>query len=303
MKYRTLGRTGLKVSEIGFGAWAIGGDAHIGGKTVGWGYNPDDAVSARALKVALDHGVNFFDTADMYGSGHSEEVIGKTFSPEERGKIIIASKFGNKTGPDGTWEKNFSPSYLVEALEASLRRLRTDYLDVYQLHTPGPELAIASLEKTFAALEKLKQSGKIRFYGTSIGPVSHGIELIKYNWGDLLQVKYNLLEPEADLELFPLAQKHNIGIIIREALCAGFLTGKYTKDFKFAPTDHRSFRYSATQKADWFAKIDVWKKELPTGTSLTHYALKWVLEKDAVSTIIAGAKSKEQILDSIQTSR
>ena len=137
MRVRTLGRTGIRVSEVGFGAWAIGGPAELGGLSIGWGES-DDRDSVRALEAAFDEGVNFYDTADVYGMGHSEELLGQVFG-SRRAQVVIASKGGNLTDSDGHWKKDFSGEYLSRKVEESLKRLKTDYIDLYQLHTPRSE--------------------------------------------------------------------------------------------------------------------------------------------------------------------
>jgi aryl-alcohol dehydrogenase-like predicted oxidoreductase len=293
MRYRVLGRTGLRVSEIGFGTWAIGGPAKLGPMVTGWGA-VDDSESVRAMETAFDAGVNFFDTADVYGDGHSEELIGEAFSGARRDRILIASKFGNQTTPEGQWIKDFSPKVARAALEASLKRLATDRIDLYQLHTPHPDFRIAQLEDTVDELERLKVAGKIRFYGTSIGPVTHGIELIDKGWGDVLQVRFSILENEPAEKLLPLAMKRKVGIIIRVPLASGYLTGKFTKGVQFPPDDHRSGmsqpqRDAMVEKVSRLSFLTEGK-----GRTMAQAALQYILSYEGVSTIIAGAKTASQ---------
>ena len=166
MQYRELGRTGLRVSEIGFGAWAIGGPARLGTVEIGWG-EVDDAESLRTIQAALDAGITFFDTADVYGAGHSEELLGKALGGC-RDQVVIASKVGNRTMPDGEWLKDFSSAWILEGIDGTLKRLRTDHIDLYQLHT-ARELADYT-DDVINALDRLVSAGKIRFYGVSVGP-------------------------------------------------------------------------------------------------------------------------------------
>ena len=169
MNYRTLGRTGLRVSEVGFGAWAIGGPSKLGDVEIGWG-GVDDAASLRAIEAAFDAGVTFFDTSDAYGAGRSEVLIGKALRAK-RDQVVIATKVGNRTSADGKWVKDFSKQWILEGIEASLKRLGMEYVDLYQLHSPTDTADYR--EEAFEALEALKVKGKIRYYGVSVGPASH----------------------------------------------------------------------------------------------------------------------------------
>jgi len=292
MRVRTLGRTGIKVSEVGFGAWAIGGPAELGGLAIGWGA-VDDRDSVRALEAAFEEGINFFDTANVYGMGHSEELIGKVFR-SRRAQVVIASKGGNYTAPDGTWIKDFSGKYLQARLEESLKRLGTDYLDLYQLHTPRSEEEFKQAMGNTETLDRLVGAGKLRAYGISIGPVEHGLRQIEAGYGATIQVVYNLLEREPEARLLPAAKKANVGIIPRVPLAYGFLTGKYTKDTTFPESDHRS-RMTAQQKQAWVEKADR-LKPIATGLGITlaQLALKYLLASEAVSVVIPGARNETQ---------
>lgn len=292
MEYRTLGRTGLRVSEIGLGAWAIGGPSTLGGRPIGWG-ETDDAMSLRTLDACLDVGINFIDTADVYGNGHSEELIGQAFKGK-RDRVIIATKVGNRDLPERGWFKDFSPEWVQEAVEASLRRLQTDYIDLYQLHSPDRDFQYTP--EVFDVFEELKQAGKICYYGVSVGPWEHGVSVIEAGRGDALQVLFNLLQREAATGLFPLAQEHNIGIIVRVPLASGFLTGKFTAETRFPPNDHRSVRYSPEQIRQTVARVERIKAVAQKLTKpLGQVALQYCLSHPAVSTVIAGAKTPEQL--------
>lgn len=291
MKYRLLGRTSLKVSEIGFGAWAIGGPTKLGDVNIGWG-RMDDNVSIRALQKCLDMGVNFIDTADVYGWGHSEELVGKAFKGK-RDQVVIATKVGNRVDENGKWIKDFSGEWVVQAVEESLRRLQTDYIDIYQLHSPFPEFEYT--EATFDVFEDLKVQGKIRFYGVSIGPVDHGLKVAQLDKGDVFQVIYSLLDRRAE-ELFPVAREKNIGIIARVPLASGFLTGKFTRDHVFPADDHRSSwpREKVGETVDIVEKLRF--LEAGSKRTMVQAALQFCLAADAVSTVIPGAKTPEQLM-------
>lgn len=292
MRYRTLGRTGLQVSEIGFGAWAIGGPAALGGNPIGWGM-VDDATSLRTLEACLDHGINFIDTADVYGHGHSEELIGRAFKGQ-RDRVIIASKVGNRDTPARGWFKDFSRAWVLEAVEASLRRLSTDYIDLYQLHSPFEEFKYTA--ELFEVFEDLKAAGKIRFYGISVGPWRHGLSVIETGRGDTFQVLFNLLERDPAAGLFSAAAEHQIGIIARVPLASGFLTGKFHAETRFTPDDQRSVRNPPEKIREQVARVER-VRSITAGwpLSLAQVALQYCLSFPAVSTVIPGAKTPEQL--------
>lgn len=298
MNYRKLGRTEISVSEIGFGAWAIGGPAKLGENNNGWG-PVDDNVSKDALITSFNQGVNFYDTADVYGWGHSEELIGDVFK-KKRDKIYIASKVGNRVDENGKWVKDFSPEWVRTAVEASLKRLQTDYIDFYQLHSPNVDFEYT--HQTFDVFEDLKKEGKIRFYGTSIGPVEHGLELLKLNKGDFFQVVYNILNRASGKGLFDAALEKNIGIIVRVPLASGFLSGKFEKDHKFHKDDHRA-KKSVADIEKIIHKVEQLRfLEKPEQRTMAQAALQFCLISKAVSTCIPGAKNREQALANAQTS-
>jgi len=299
MNYRTLGRTGLTVSEIGFGAWAIGGPFTLGKKLQsGWG-NVDDRESIRALQAAFDLGVTFYDTADVYGWGHSEELIGKVFK-KKRDRVVIATKVGNRIDENGDWVKDFSRDYVLQAVEASLKRLQTDYIDFYQLHSPFMDFEFTA--ETFDVFEDLKKQGKIRFYGTSVTHPSQGLAIAKLNKGDGFQVVYNILEREAEKELFPLCLKKNFAIIARSPLAFGFLTGKFTRGVTFPANDHRSNlkREEIDARIEKVGRIkSLFEKSSKTTAQI---ALQFILSKREVSVVIPGAKTEAQVRDNVAAS-
>ncbi|MBI3044313.1 MAG: aldo/keto reductase [Betaproteobacteria bacterium] len=279
MRYRALGRTGLEVSEIGFGAWGIGGDA--GGAVA---YGPTDrAESLTALRAALDRGITFYDTADFYGHGRSEELIGEAFAGR-RGEVVIASKAGLL--PDGK-HHDFSPGHLRRSLESSLRRLRTDYVDLYQLHGPPPG---AFSDETLDALQSLQREGKARAIGLSARSPEEGRAAAGRFGFACLQINFNLLDQRAaERGLFDLAAREGTGIIVRTPLCFGFLTGRYTARDPFHERDHRG-RWSADQRERWASAPERFAaliSELP-GQSPAQFALRYCLSYTCVSTAIPG---------------
>ena len=290
MQYRTLGRTGLRVSEVGFGAWAIGGPSRLGELEIGWG-EVDDAMSLRAIDAAHDAGVTFFDTSDAYGAGRSETLLGKAFK-SKRDRVVIATKVGNRT-VDGRWVKDFSKAWIPQALDASLARLGMDYVDLYQLHSPTDTADYR--DEAFEALEALKAQGKIRSYGVSVGPAAHGPWVIRNTHADTIQVVYNMLEREPEDELLSLAQAQGVGIIARVPLASGFLTGKFTAGVRFAANDHRARTYppeKVRQVVGRVAKLKFLTEGRPK--TLSQAALQYCLSHPAVSAVIPGAKTPEQ---------
>lgn len=286
MKYRILGKTKLKVSEIGFGAWAIGGNKY------GNSYGPtDDNESLKALRIAFDKGCNFFDTADLYGYGHSEELIGIFASDVPREEIIIATKVGADFYT-GRVQMNFSPEYIKSAVEESLKRLRTDYIDIYQLHNPSFNLIKDG--EIFEVMHDLKKEGKIRHFGVSIDEMNEGIEAVKWAGVDTLQVVYNIFDPEARTDLFPYIEEYNVGVIVREPLANGLLTGKYNENSYFSfgdirhawPTTFIRHRTNSSRNLKKFLNDEI--------DSLVKFSLKFALGENIVSTVIPGCKTTEQ---------
>lgn len=290
MRYRVLGRTGVTVSEVGFGAWAIGGNRY------GNSYGPtDDATSVKAVERAYDMGCNFYDTADVYGWGHSEELLGKALSGK-RDRVVIATKVGGDFYHGGV-RINFATDYIRFAVEKSLERLRTDYIDLYQLHNPPIEMM--GQPETYEVLERLKEEGKIKFYGVSIFDPEEGIRAMGTGKPEGIQVVYNIFSQEPARVLFPVAKKKGVAIIAREPLANGFLTGKYNEDAQFVAGDIRSnwprnyiaARVRAAENLKFLLKDDT--------KSLSQAALKFVLANEAVSAVIPGAKTPAQVEDNL----
>lgn len=293
MKYRVLGRTGLKVSEVGLGAWAIGGNAY------GNSYGPtDDEESKKALLKAVGLGCNFIDTADVYGYGHSEELLGETLKGVGE-EIFIATKVGGNFY-SGSTVMDFSTKYIRYAVDQSLLRLKRDYIDLYQLHNPTLEMIIDG--EVFNVMDDLKQEGKIRFYGVSIFKPEEGIAAIKTDKPDALQVVYNIFSQAPAGELFPMAKEHDIAIIAREPLGNGFLSGKYKEDSTFVTGDIRAnfppqYRSALVKYTNALRFL-----EREGRRTMAQAALGFVLGNDAVSVVIPGAKTEEQVEDNLRAS-
>jgi aryl-alcohol dehydrogenase-like predicted oxidoreductase len=289
MKYRTLGRTGLKVSEIGFGAWAIGGS---------WGPQ-DEKESIAALHRALDLGVNFIDTAAGYGNGKSERIIGRVLK-ERREEIFVATK----TPPaPGLWppspyckkEERYSEDYLRKNIEERLRNLDTDCIDILQLHTWTR--AWNKDPQPLMLLQKLKDEGKIRFIGLSTPEDDQNsvISLMHEGYLDTVQVIYNIFEQEPAAELLPVAQESNVGIIVRVVFDEGVLTGKYDANSKFPDGDFRNNYFDGDRLTRAVKRVDKIKQEIKnSGLSMPEVALKFGLMHPAVSTVIAGIRNATQ---------
>ena len=287
MEYRRLGHSGLKVTEIG-----------LGGNNFGW--YADEQTSIDVIHHALDLGVNYIDTADMYDRGNSETFIGKALQGK-RSRVIIATKFGMPMG-DGPNEKGGSRYYMMQAVEESLRRLKTDYIDLYQIHVPDSTTAI---EETLRAFDDLVKSGKVRYIGCSNFAAW---QLCESYWtaksSNLpsfvsVQSRYNILEREIEKELVPCCEAYNIGVIPWGPLCGGFLTGKYTKGMKpklEGGQPKPPALYDPIFLDDHWDRITTLEQfALERGHQLADLAIAWLLLKPYVCTVIAGVRKKEQV--------
>ena len=295
MKYRELGRTGWKVSEISFGAWAIGG---------AWG-DVDDKESLAALHAALDGGVNFFDTADVYGDGRSERLLAK-LRKERKEKFYVATKAGRrlpKQVPEGYTREN-----LTSWIDRSLKNLETDAIDLLQLHCPHTEVFYRP--EVFGILDDLVKAGKLRHYGVSVEKVEEAIKAIEFPNVQSVQIIFNIFRQRpADL-FFQLAQKRKVGILARVPLASGLLTGNITRSSKFAKDDHRNFNRhgEAFDRGETFAGVDFetglgavdeLKLLVPQNATLAQLALRWILEFPAVTCAIPGAKRPSQVAENL----
>ena len=298
MKYRELGRTGWKVSEISFGAWAIGG---------AWG-TVDEKESLAALHTALDGGVNFFDTADVYGDGHSERLMAK-LKKERKEKFYITTKAGRrlpKQTPEGYNREN-----LTAWIERSLRNLETDTIDLLQLHCPHPDVYYRP--EVFGILDDLVKAGKIRYYGVSVEKVEEALKAVEFSGVQTVQIIFNMFRQRPTEVFFPEAKRRKVGILARVPLASGMLSGKFTRDSKFEKDDHRNFNRhgEAFDRGETFSGVDYetglrvveeLKLLAPKGASLAQVALRWILEFPAVTCAIPGAKRPAQVAENIAAS-
>jgi aryl-alcohol dehydrogenase-like predicted oxidoreductase len=298
MKYRELGRTSWKVSEISFGAWAIGGS---------WG-DVSDKDSLAALHAALDGGVNFFDTADVYGDGRSERLLAK-LKKERREKFYIATKAGrrlDKQTPEGYNRKN-----LTNFVHRSLKNLKTDALDLLQLHCPPVE--VYYLPEVFGILDDFARAGKLRHYGVSVEKVEEALKAIEFPNVQTVQVIFNIFRQRPGELFFAEARKKKVGILARVPLASGMLSGKLTRTSKFSPDDHRAFNRhgEAFDRGETFSGVDYetglraveeLKSLAPKDATMAQLALRWILEFPAVTCAIPGAKRPAQVAENIAAS-
>jgi aryl-alcohol dehydrogenase-like predicted oxidoreductase len=292
MNYRKFGNTNLLVSEIGFGAWAIGGGAMIGSTAIGWG-DANDQESVKAVHAALDAGINFFDTADIYGLGHSEDLLGRTIG--KRKEALIATKAGNVSRND-VFTVDYSKEYILEACEASLKRLRREVIDYYQLHSAR----IQHLEngECIEAMQQLQQQGKIKYWGISLNTFDPSPEaefFINNKIGHGFQLVLNLINQNG-LTLLKRSADHGYGLIVRMALQFGLLTGKFDNEINFSSNDHRKNRLTKTVvDSSNHALQPVWALCKKYNCSKTALALSYILSYPEVSTIIAGIRNADQV--------
>ena len=293
-----VGKDGFE--GIGDRFWHVGngGPSRLGPKEIGCG-DVDDEVALRTLEACPDLGVNFIDTADVYGGGHSEELIGKAFK-NRRSDVVICSKGGNVGFSEGGFVKDFSREWIKKACEKSLKRLQTDYIDLYLYHTPRGDMHY--MPEEFEVLDELKKEGKIRCGGVSIGPAENGIKLLGCGCGEVIEVAYNILQRDAEGELFPGSQEEKVGVIIREPLCSGFLTGKFTPDVTFPTNDIRSSlsRQAIAQRVEVAERLR--KLLADSSRTLAQLALQFCLSSQAVSVVIPGAKTPEQLRENANAS-
>lgn len=284
MKYRTLGTTGLSVSEIGFGCWGIGGVAP-GTKS----YGPtDDAESIRTLHRALERGVNFYDTSDLYGRGHSEQVIAAAFHGR-RQDVRIASKVGFVVDANGQQHQEFWPEHIRSAIEGSLRRLRTDCIDLYQLHDPPMDELLAD-PRPIEMMHALRAEGKIRAWGISARSPADGLVAVEHFHAPAIQVNFNMIDQRAlQNGLLDACVRQGTGLIARTPLCFGFLTGRYNSQTRFDPNDHRA-NWPREQVALWASAPDLFRAALnpPATQTPGQLALRYCLSYPAISTAIPG---------------
>jgi aryl-alcohol dehydrogenase-like predicted oxidoreductase len=294
MQYRKFGNTELTVSEIGFGAWAIGGNAKVGDTPIGWG-KADDETSKKAIHAAIDAGIHFFDTADFYGLGHSERILGEVL--KENKSVIIATKVGHRNIEEKI-VLDYSKEYIVRACEESLKRLQRDVIDYYQLHSA--RMQHLQQGECIEAMELLKQQGKIRYWGLSLNTFSPDEEanfLMERNLGNGFQLVFNLINQLA-VNTIRKANKNGYGIIARMPLQFGLLTGKFTAETKFEKDDHRNFRLTPEiiQSTLKVLKEKVWPIGEKEHLNKTQLALSFILSFKEISTIIPGIRTPEHVV-------
>ena len=298
MRYRQLGRTPWKVSEVSFGAWAIGGD---------WG-TVDDKQSMAALHSAIDAGVNFIDTADVYGMGRSERLVAR-LKRERKEEIIIATKAGRRLRPHTA--EGYNETNLRGFVEDSLRNLETDCLDLVQLHCPPMDVYYRP--ELFDFLDQLVKEGKIRHYGVSVERVEEALKAIEYPNVQTVQIIFNCFRQRPTDLFFQEAVCKQVGILARVPLASGLLTGKLTKQSQFAENDHRNYNrhgeafdvgetFSGVDYDTALAAVQEIRAVLPAGISMTQFALRWILMFPAVTCAIPGGKRPEQVAENCRAS-
>ncbi len=297
MNYRSLGKTGFEISEISLGTWQVGGK---------WGSGFDHELAAKSLREAIDAGINFIDTADVYESGESEKAVGKAV--RECGKrIYVATKCGRQIQPH--INAGYTPQVLRKYVEDSLKRLGLECIDLIQLHCPPTEVYYRP--EIFAEFDKLKAEGKILNLGVSVEKVEEALKAIEYDNVTTVQIIYNIFRQRPQELFFQRAAEKNIGIIVRVPLASGLLTGTYSKNTKFEATDHRQ----SNRNGEWFdrgetfagipyetglAAVDKLKSLFPDQANLAPMALRWILMHKEVSTIIPGASRPGQVTQNLE---
>lgn len=291
MQYRDFGRTGWTVSDISFGAWAIGS---------AWGsVNDDDSMAA--LHKSLDVGINLFDTADVYGDGHSEQLIAR-LRKERSEPFYVITKAGRRL-PQQT-VAGYTRENLTMWIERSLKNLDVETLDLVQLHCPPTDLYYHA--EVFGILDDLVQAGKIRYYGVSVERVEEALKAIEYPNVQSVQIIFNMMRLRPSELFFSEAKRRKVGILARVPLASGMLTGKMSKQTQFAADDHRNFNrhgeafdvgetFSGVDYETALAAVERYKALVPAGVTLAAYALRWILMFDAVSCAIPGAKNPAQV--------
>jgi aryl-alcohol dehydrogenase-like predicted oxidoreductase len=296
MQYRELGRTGWKVSTISFGAWAIGGS---------WG-SVDDKDSLAALHRSIDLGVNFIDTADVYGDGRSERLVAQ-LRKERKENIYVATKAGRRLDPhvaDG-----YNRANLTAFVERSLKNLNTESIDLLQLHCPPTP--VFYMPETFGVLDDLVKAGKLKYYGVSVEKVEEALKAIEYPNVQTVQIIFNIFRQRPAELFFSEAIRKKIGILARVPLASGMLTGKLTAKSSFATDDHRAFNrhgesfdrgetFSGVDYDTGLKAVDELRPLIPAGWSMPQFALRWILMHDAVTCAIPGAKNPAQAEDNVK---
>ena len=294
MQYGTLGKTGIPVSRIGFGAWAIGAD---------WGaVSETDATTT--LNVALDHGITFFDTADVYGDGRSERLIARLHRERPQADFAMATKAGRRLNPHVA--SAYTPTAIELFIDRSLENLGVDSLDLVQLHCPPTDVYYNP--DLFEGLDDMVRRGKIRHYGVSVERVEEALKAIQYPGVETVQIIFNMLRLRPSELFFREAAERDVGIIVRVPLASGMLTGKMSTSTTFSDDDHRKYNrhgeafdvgetFSGIDYETGLGAVEELKTLIPDGATMAQLALRWILKFDAVSVVIPGAKSPAQAAD------
>ena len=296
MNYRKLGKTGFEISEISLGTWQIGGK---------WGSDFSDNTAEKTINTAIDKGINFIDTADVYEAGLSEKAVGRVVRSRSE-RIYVATKCGRQINPHTS--ENYTPEVLTKYIEESLNRTGFEALDLIQLHCPPTEVYYRP--EIFDTFQKLKDQGKILHFGVSVEKVEEGLKAIEYDIVDSVQIIFNLFRQRPSELFFQQAKKKDVGIIARVPLASGLLTGKFDKDASFDKEDHRNFNRNgeAFDKGETFSGVDFerglkaveeLKKLFPEVQNLSPIALQWILKFPEVSCTIPGASQEEQLLSNL----
>jgi aryl-alcohol dehydrogenase-like predicted oxidoreductase len=299
VNYRELGRTGWQVSEISFGAWGIGG---------GWG-TTDDAESLAALHAALDMGVNFIDTADVYGDGRSERLVAQVLRERPGERIYVATKAGRRLSPHVA--EGYNRENLTSFVERSLRNLAVEAIDLLQLHCPPTE--VYYWPEVFGVLDDLVAAGKLRYYGVSVEKVEEALKAIEYPNVQSVQIIFNLFRHRPAELFFPQAQARQVGILVRVPLASGLLTGKMRPDTAFEENDHRRYNrfgeafdvgetFSGVPYEVGLEAVEQLRPLVPEGATMAQLALRWILMFSAVTCAIPGAKRPAQAADNATAS-
>ena len=298
MKYRRLGKTGFEVSEVSLGTWQLG---------EGWGsVSETDAI--RVLETAIDSGVNFFDTADVYGDGRSECIIAQVLGARSE-KIYIATKAGRRLQPHTA--EGYNKKNLTEFVERSLINLKREALDLVQLHCPPTEVYYRP--EVFNALDQLKQAGKILHYGVSVEKVEEAIKATEFRGVATVQIIFNIFRQRPAELFFSLAREREVGILVRLPLASGLLSGKINKETRFAANDHRSYNrfgerfdrgetFSGVDLEAAFDAVEEIRQHLPAGVSMAAFAMRWILQHPEVSCVIPGARNELQAAENARVS-
>ncbi len=297
MQYRNLGKTGFSISEISLGTWQVGGK---------WGEPFDPANADRILNAAVDGGINFIDTADVYGDGNSEKAVGRLVRNRSE-RIYVATKCGRRLQPHAN--EAYQPAALRQFVEDSLRNMQVDTLDLVQLHCPPTEVYYRP--EIFELFDRLNDEGKVQNLGVSVEKIEEGLKAIEFPNVRTVQIIFNMFRQRPAELFFEQAKRREVGIIVRVPLASGLLTGKFDRNTSFDKDDHRNFNRQgdAFDKGETFsgidyetglAAVDQLKSVFPGDNTLAHAALRWILTFDAVSCIVPGASKPEQLTSNLQ---